>query len=138
MPEAARSFGTLINYLGFRHTTIDVQHSNRMEGKSSYNLHKLLKLAFDLMISNSNKPLRLAVESGFIIALIAFMLALYNVVAKLLGIIEVEGFTTTVFSIWFIGGLLLSMMGVLGLYIDKIFTQVKGRPLYVVMDKLNL
>lgn len=109
-----------------------------MEGKSSYNLHKLLKLAFDLMISNSNKPLRLAVESGFIIALIAFMLALYNVVAKLLGIIEVEGFTTTVFSIWFIGGLLLSMMGVLGLYIDKIFTQVKGRPLYVVMDKLNL
>lgn len=138
MPETARSFGTLISYLGFRRTAISVQHANRLEGSSSYNLHKLLKLSFNIMISNTNKPLRLAVEVGFIIAAVAFLLALYNLAAKWSGIIEVQGFTTTVFSIWFVGGLLLAMMGVLGLYIDKIFEQVKGRPLFVVMDLINI
>lgn len=138
MPETARSFGTLINYLGFRRTAISVQHASRLEGSSSYNLRKLLKLSFNIMISNTNKPLRLAVEVGFIIAAVAFLLALYNLAAKWSGIIEVQGFTTTVFSIWFVGGLLLAMMGVLGLYIDKIFEQVKGRPLFVVMDLINI
>ena len=111
---------------------------SRLEGSSSYNLRKLLKLSFNIMISNTNKPLRLAVEVGFIIAAVAFLLALYNLAAKWSGIIEVQGFTTTVFSIWFVGGLLLAMMGVLGLYIDKIFEQVKGRPLFVVMDLINI
>lgn len=138
MPETARSFGTLISYLGFRRTAISVQHAIRLEGSSSYNLRKLLKLSFNIMISNTNKPLRLAVEVGFIIAAVAFLLALYNLAAKWSGIIEVQGFTTTVFSIWFVGGLLLAMMGVLGLYIDKIFEQVKGRPLFVVMDLINI
>ena len=138
MPETARSFGTLINYLGFRRTAISVQHASRLEGSSSYNLRKLLKLSFNIMISNTNKPLRLAVEVGFIIAAVAFLLALYNLAAKWSGIIEVQGFTTTVFSIWFVGGLLLAMMGVLGLYIDKIFEQGNGRPLFVVMDLINI
>ncbi len=138
MPEKARSFGTLLGYLGYNSTSIDVAHAERVEGKSSYNLYKLLKLAFDVMISNSNKPLRLAVGLGFGMAVVSFLLALYNVVAKWIGVIQVAGFTTTIFSIWFVGGLLLFVTGVLGLYIGKIFDQVKGRPLFIVKDKVNL
>lgn len=138
MPEFARSFGTLLNYLGFKTAAINVVHAERAEGKSSYSLHKLLKLTFDVMISNSNKPLRLAVELGFGMAAVSFLLALYNLIAKWIGIIQVPGYTTTVFSIWFVGGLLLFVMGVLGLYIGKIFDQVKERPLFVVRDKVNL
>lgn len=136
--EVARSFGSLIRHLGFKKTDLDVQHAARGEGKSSYTLSKLLSLSFDAIISNSNKPLRLAVLWGFIMAGLSFMLAIYNVIAKLTGIIEVSGYTTTVFSIWFVGGVLLMMMGVLGLYIGKIYNQVKGRPIYVVAEKINI
>lgn len=137
MPELARSFGTLIRYLGFTKTTIDVQHAERAEGKSSYNLYKLLKLSFDVIISNSNKPLRMAVGLGFAMSALSFLLALYNVIARLVGFISFPGYTTTVFSIWFVGGLMLFVMGVLGLYIGKIFDQVKGRQLFIVKDKVN-
>lgn len=136
--EVARSFGSLIQHLGFKKTDLDVQHAARGEGKSSYTLSKLLALAFDSIISNSNKPLRLAVLWGFIMAGLSFMLAIYNVIAKLTGIIEVSGYTTTIFSIWFVGGVLLMMMGVLGLYVGKIYNQVKGRPIYVVAEKINI
>lgn len=138
IPEYARSFGSLIRYLGFRTTAIDVQHALRAEGKSSYTLHRMLKLTFDVIISNSNKPLRMAVGLGFSMSALSFLLALYNVVARMVGIISFPGYTTTVFSIWFVGGLLLFVVGILGLYIGKIFDQVKGRPSYIVRDKLNI
>lgn len=138
MPERARSFPSLIKYLGFTQATVNVQHAERAEGKSSYNLYKLLKLSFDVIISNSNKPLRMAVGLGFGMSALSFLLALYNVIARLVGFISFPGYTTTVFSIWFVGGLMLFVMGILGLYVGKIFDQVKGRPLFVVKDKLNI
>ena len=138
MPERARSFPSLVKYLGFKDTAIDVEHAERAEGKSSYNLYKLFKLSFDVIVSNSNKPLRLAIGLGFGMAAFSFLLALYNIIAKWIGIIQVDGFTTTIFSIWFVGGLMLFVMGILGLYIGKIFDQVKGRQLFVVKDKVNI
>ncbi|MCQ2975199.1 MAG: glycosyltransferase family 2 protein [Bacteroidales bacterium] len=137
MCEVARSFGSLISYLGFKVTAINIKHSTRAEGKSSYTLSKLIRLSLDIIISNTNKPLRMAVGFGFFMSFIAFVLAIYNIIAKLTGIIIVEGYTTTVFSIWFVGGMLLMMLGIVGLYIDKIFNQVKGRPIYVISEKLN-
>lgn len=137
MPEVARSFGSLIKYLGFRQTAITVSHAERAEGKSSYTLHKLMKLSFDVIIANSNKPLIMAVKLGFIISVLSFLLAVYNIIAHLVGIIKVAGFTTTVFSIWFVGGIILLVLGILGLYIGKIFDQVKGRQLFVIQDKIN-
>ncbi len=136
--ESARAFGSIIDYLGFRATIHDVQHAERADGKSSYTLTKLLKLTFDVIISRSNKPLRMAVGLGFMMSLISILIALYNVVANLCGFISVAGFTTTVFSIWFVGGLMLFVMGILGLYIGKIFDQVKGRPLFVVREEINI
>lgn len=137
MPECARSFGSLIRYVGFANTAIEVKHAERAEGSSSYNIANLLKLSFDVIISNSNKPLRMAVALGFIMSAISFCGALYNIIAKIAGLIRVEGYTTTIFSIWFVGGLLLFVMGILGLYIGKIFDQVKGRQIYIIKDKIN-
>ena len=137
MPERARSFGSLIDYLGFKRGYQPVVHAERAEGTSGYNFARLMKLAFDVMISNTNKPLKMAVETGFVMAFCSFVLAIYNVFAKFFGIISVEGYTTTIFSIWFVGGILLMVMGVLGLYIDKIFDQVKGRQLFIIKEVLN-
>ena len=138
MPEQSRFFPSQVKYLGFKDTAIDVVHNARYEGKSTYNLRKRFKLGFDVIVSNSNKPLRFAVGVGFCMSALSFILALYNVIAKWVGVIRVPGYTTTVFSIWFVGGLLLLVMGIMGLYIGKIYDQVKGRQLYIVKDKVNL
>ena len=138
MTEQSRFFPSQIKYLGFKDTSIDVEHSERLEGKSSYSLLKRFKLGFDVIVSNSNKPLRFAVGLGFGMSALSFLLALYNIVAKWVGVIQVPGYTTTVFSIWFVGGLLLLVMGIMGLYIGKIYDQVKGRQLFIVKDKVHL
>jgi len=138
LPEKARAFQPLISCLGFNVATYDVEHAERGEGSSSYNLSRLIKLSADIMISNSNKPLKMAIVLGFGMSIISFLLAAYNILAKLVGIIQVDGFTSTIFSIWFVGGLLLFVMGVLGLYIGKIFNQVKDRPLFIVKNKINI
>lgn len=138
MPERTRFFPSQIKYLGFKDASIDVEHSGRPEGKSSYSLLKRFKLGFDVIVSNSNKPLRFAVGLGFGMSALAFLLALYNVIARWTGVIQVPGYTTTVFSIWFVGGLLLWVMGIMGLYVGKIYDQVKGRQLFIVKDKVNL
>ena len=138
IPEYSRSFVELIHTLGFKKTTVDVLHDHRLEGKSSYNFRRLLRLSYNSIISNSNRPLHLAVSLGFIMSLVSFLMAIYNIFAKFLGWNEVEGYTSTIFSIWFVGGLLLLMMGIMGLYIGKIFDQVKGRPVFIVSDTLNI
>lgn len=138
IPEYSRSFVELIHTLGFKKTTVDVYHDHRLEGKSSYNLHRLLVLSSNAIISNSNRPLQLAVMTGLVMSVVSFLMAIYNVVAKFCGLNEVEGYTSTIFSIWFVGGLLLLMMGILGLYIGKIFDQVKGRPVFIVSDTINI
>ena len=138
MPEQARFFPSQIKYLGFKDTSINVEHSERPQGKSSYSLLKRFKLGFDVIISNSNKPLRFAIGLGFVMSALSFLLALYNVIARWAGVIRVPGYTTTVFSIWFVGGLLLLVLGIMGLYIGKIYDQVKGRQLFIIKDKINL
>lgn len=138
IPEYSRSFVELIHTLGFKKATVDVLHDHRLEGKSSYNLYRLLKLSFNSIISNSNRPLYIAVSLGLMMSLLSFMMAIYNIFAKFIGLNEVVGYTSTIFSIWFVGGILLFMMGVLGLYIGKIFDQVKGRPVFIVSETLNI
>jgi dolichol-phosphate mannosyltransferase len=138
MKEYARSFGTLIQYTGFQSCAIDVKHGTRFEGNTSYTLTKLLHLSMDVILSNSNKPLKLTVKTGFYLSLLSFMLALYNIIAYFTGLIQLAGYTTTVFSIWFVGGLILFVLGVIGLYIGRIFDQVKERQLFIVKDEINI
>lgn len=136
--EHSRAFTTLVNLLGFKKCAIDVQHSQRFEGKSTYSFRKLVQLALDASIANSNKPLRMAVKLGFMVSFLSLVLAAYNVIAHAAGIIKVPGFTTTIFSIWFVGGLILFIMGILGVYMGKIFDEVKARPLFVVEEEVNI
>ena len=138
MPERNREFEVQIDYVGFKRVSIPIEHGKRYEGTSSYSLSKLLKLAFNIIISNTNKPLRLMTVWGFFLSFLSILIVAYNVIAYFAGIITVPGFTTTVFSIWFVGGMIMMQMGILGIYIGKVFDQVKGRPLYVVMEVVNV
>jgi len=138
VPQQARGLQSLLTIVGFKSSSIEVEQAPSARGGSSYTLHKLFAQAFTSIIAKTNKPLRFAVSLGFTMSMISFLLALYNILAKMLGLITMSGYTTTVFSIWFVGGLLLLMMGILGLYIGKIFDQVKGHPIFVVNNKLNI
>ena len=138
MPERDRAFGIQVDYVGFKKVSIPIEHGSRFEGSSSYNLKKLLSLAFGTIISNTNKPLKMMVHLGFLMTFVSLCIALYNLFAYFSGYISVAGFTTTVFSIWFVGGMLMMQMGIVGIYIGRVFDQVKGRPLYVVMDEINI
>lgn len=138
LPERDRFFPIQVNLVGFKSAVLPIHHGERLEGDSSYTLSKLLKLAFGILISNTNKPLRIMVWMGFVMSLFSMLMAFYNVVAYFVGINYIRGYTTTIFSIWLVGGLLMIQMGVMGIYLGKIFDQVKGRPLYLVMDEVNI
>ena len=138
LPERDRFFPIQVNLVGFKSAVLPIHHGERLEGDSSYTLSKLLKLAFGILICNTNKPLRIMVWMGFVMSLFSMLMAFYNVVAYFVGINYIRGYTTTIFSIWLVGGLLMIQMGVMGIYLGKIFDQVKGRPLYLVMDEVNI
>lgn len=137
MPEQNRVFPVMIRWIGFRRTVLGVQHAARPEGKSSYNLKRMLNLALDIMLAYSDKPLRLVVKLGFGMSLLALGMTLYVLVRALLGAYAVSGYASLMISIWFLAGLVISILGMLGLYIGKIFEGVKQRPIYIVRDKIT-
>jgi polyisoprenyl-phosphate glycosyltransferase len=132
MREPMRAFPAMINWVGFRKAKLPVQHQARFEGKSTYNWHRLLNLAIDFTLAYSDKPLRLTIKTGLLISLGAGLFALYSLLAYLFGMITVTGYASLIISIWFLSGLIIFILGILGLYLGKIFETVKGRPIYII------
>ena len=137
MREGARGLGTQIHWLGFNTASIDVPHTARHDGKSSYTLRKLLALAFDLAASYSNKPLHISIIAGFIISISSMGMALWFFIRNLIWKIPVAGWTSLMVSIWFLGGIIILNLGVIGIYIGKIYNETKHRPIYVIDKKVN-
>ncbi|WP_457594091.1 glycosyltransferase family 2 protein [Hydrogenimonas sp.] len=132
MREQNRAYTPFIDWLGFRHTSIDINHASRAYGKSSYSIRKLIALAVNSIIAHSNKPLRLSIEFGFLMTFFSFLYAAWLIIRYFAYGIPVQGWTSVMVSIYFIGGLLFANMGILGLYIGKIFNETKQRPLYII------
>ncbi|RLU08047.1 glycosyltransferase [Pseudomonas prosekii] len=135
MREQLRFFGALVHWLGFSATGIEVLHAERFEGKSTYTFSKLWDLAMETIIAYSDKPLRLAVKLGFTMALFSFFYGAYLLGATLIHGAVVPGWTSLMVSLFFIGGIIISIQGVVGIYIGKTFDETKKRPLYIVGRK---
>lgn len=138
MDDYQRYFPTMVKWVGFSSTKISVDHASRSEGKSSYTFAKLVRLSIDVILSFSDKPLRLTVKFGFALSSIAFIYAIYNLILFFLGDIKVPGYTSLIVSVWFLSGLIITIVGITGLYIGKTFDKVKGRPTYIAKEKINL
>jgi len=138
LKEQNRSYPLFINWVGFKRANINIEHAKREHGKSSYTFKKLINLAIDSIVSQSNRPLRLSIKFGFIISLFSLIYALYLIIRYFVQDIPVEGWTSVMVSIYFIGGLLFANMGVLGLYIGKTFDEAKNRPLYIIDKTINM
>lgn len=137
MRESYRMFAGMIDWVGFRSGYIDVQHSERYEGESSYDLARLVRMAMDGMISFSNRPLYISIGLGMGLSLLSTIYGSYLIVRHLLSpeTFGVPGWLTTVTTTTFIGGLLLLNQGVIGIYLGRLYNQAKRRPLYIV-DKV--
>jgi len=137
MPETIRYFPTMVRWVGFRATTIDVRHCGRAAGKSSYSLHKLANLALDICLAYSDKPLRIVVSTGFLISLTGFLFAVLTLIQALQGKILVLGYASLIVSIWILSGLIILIVGVVGLYVGKCFEGVKRRPAFIISEEVH-
>jgi glycosyltransferase involved in cell wall biosynthesis len=130
--ESIRYFPTMVQWVGYRASHVDVEHASRSEGKSGYNFRKMVKLALDIILAFSDKPLRLIIKFGATIACVSFLMGIYTIYQRLSGGVSVSGYASLMTSIWFLSGCILMTLGVIGLYIGKTFEGVKNRPLYIV------
>jgi len=134
MREQLRFFGGLMNWMGFPAAAIDVQHAERHEGGSTYTLGKLWRLAAETIIAYSDKPLRLSIRLGFLISLLAFGYGLYILVRAVVYGSSITGWASLIVSIYFMGGIIIAILGMLGIYLGKTYDESKKRPLYIVMN----
>lgn len=130
--DSIKFFPLFVKFVGYNTTSIIVEHARREEGNSSYSLAKLISLAFNSIISFSNKPLKLFVKFGLVISLISFMLGLYNIYLAISNQIDVLGYSSIIVSIWFLSGVIITTIGVTGIYVGKIFDQTKNRPVFII------
>jgi len=135
--ESIRYFPTMVKWVGFKTAYVNVEHASRKEGQSNYNVKKMLNLALDIVLAFSDKPLRLIIKLGMSIATVSFLMAIYAIYKKIDGDVSVSGYASLITSIWFLSGCILITLGVIGLYVGKIFEGVKNRPLYIIEKKVN-
>jgi dolichol-phosphate mannosyltransferase len=133
--ERLRFFGALVHQLGFPTSAIEVQHDPRFAGETTYDMRKLVKLAGEAVIAYSDKPLRLAVKLGFAVSLVAFLAGLVVGVRALFFGVAITGWASLIISIYFMGGIITALLGVIGIYLGKTFDETKKRPLYIVMSR---
>ncbi len=136
MPEADRFFPLLVRWTGYRTAHVKVAHGQRSEGRSGYSLGALLRLATNVALSFSDKPLRLVVKLGLSFAVLAICIVIYSVYQYARGDIQVAGFTSILASIWLLGSVILCSTGVVGLYVGRLYGNAKQRPNYVVSERV--
>lgn len=132
MGEQLRFFGGLMQWMGFPTSSIEVEHAKRFEGKSTYTFGKLWKLASETIIAYSDKPLRLSVRFGFVMAFLSFCYGLYILTRAVLYGTAIPGWSSLIVSLYFIGGVIIAILGIIGIYLGKTFDESKKRPLYIV------
>lgn len=137
MNESIKYFPTMVKWVGFKSTSINVVHAERSEGSSSYSFKKLLNLALDIILAYSDKPLRLTVKAGLIISCSSVMFASIYFIRALFHEFKVTGYASLIISIWLFSGLIIFILGIIGLYLGKTFEGVKARPSYIIKKIIN-
>jgi len=132
MGEQLRFFGGLMQWMGFPTSSIEVEHAERFAGKSTYTFSKLWNLATETIIAHSDKPLRLSVRFGFLMAFFSFLYGSYILGSALFYSSPIPGWRSLIVSLFFIGGCIIGILGIIGVYLGKTFNETKRRPLYII------
>ena len=126
----------LVPLVGFPSTTVSYERKERFAGTSKYPLKKMLKFAFEGITSFSIKPIRLITGTGAMISFFSIVAAVYALISKIAGV-TVPGWTSLMLSIWFIGGVQLLSLGLIGEYVGKVYQEAKHRPRYIIEKTLD-
>ena len=137
LKEEYRSFGMIMGWLGFNRYELEIESDERHEGKSSYTFWKKWKLALTTITSFSNRILILIITIGFCISFSALCFLVLHIFNVWKNSQPIAGWSSLILSIFLSLGIVVSCIGVVGLYVGKIFSQVKNRPLYIVAKKKN-
>lgn len=137
MNDYIKAFPLFVYFVGYKTTAISVEHAERDSGESSYNFSKSLSLAFNAIISYSNKPLKIFVKTGMLISLLAFIGGIVNIIYYFEGNIKVSGYSSIIISIWLLSGIIITVIGIVGIYIGKVFEQTKNRPVFIIDNIIN-
>jgi glycosyltransferase involved in cell wall biosynthesis len=135
-----RGYVVVLNWLGFRRAHVEVEHRERPIGRSTYSTFALVHHAVTIAVTYSDKPLRVSIYFGLVLSALSFLLGIWlaiNYFRSNVGQLAL-GWTSIIISHLFLSGLLLTSLGVVGLYIGRIFEQVKHRPVFVVRQTRNV
>lgn len=137
-PENSRFYVSTIKWLGFKTSFLNADHGTRFSGSPSYTLRKRIKLAMDIILAFSNKPLQIIAYLGIVSSIFSSFLVSLLLIGKTSIFEKIDGAVISTVVLFVISGVILLVLGVLGIYIGNIYTQVKQRPLYVISEKVNL
>ncbi|HEX3290296.1 MAG TPA: glycosyltransferase family 2 protein [Gaiella sp.] len=132
MRETNRYLRGMFSWVGFEQDGVPYSSPPRTAGRSKYTFGRMLRLATDAVVSFSDRPLRLALNLGFVVSAASILFGLSAVVSKLAGLDVVAGWTSVMILVGFVGGVQLIVLGIIGEYVGRISDEVKRRPLYVV------
>lgn len=137
MPESDRCFPLMVKWTGLPSRMIPVRHAERSAGKSGYSLMKLARLGLNIILSYSDKPLRLVVKLGMLFSTFSLAIVILSIYRYSMGDIAVAGFTSIIASMWLLGGIITFCIGISGLYVGRLFGDIKQRPHYIINSKVN-
>ncbi len=130
-----RYYPILNHWVGFRTTKLPIPHASRKDDKnSSYTFKKRLRLAYTTILAFSDKPLRLVLKLGVTMVAVCFLLALYYIIRYITNDIEVSGWLSLFLSLWLLSGVMIIILGLIGVYVGKIFDATKNRPTYLLKE----
>ena len=132
MRERHRFIRGLVSWVGYPQTSVEYDRDARRYGETKYPFSKMVRFAIDGITSFSEIPLRFASYFGFIVSIVAFVVAVLEIGIRIFTGYNVPGYTSTIFAILFLGGVQLIGIGILGEYIGRVYDEIKGRPLYLV------
>ena len=127
----------MVAILGFDLERISLGRSERTEGRSSYTMRSLLRLACGIVIRFSDRPLKVSAIAGLVVSSLSLGFSLLIVMGKLLGVFTVPGWTSVVLSIWFLAGVFLLVLGIHGYYLGRVFAEVSARPRIIVSNRIG-
>ena len=126
----------MVPLIGFKSTNVYYERHERFAGESKYPLKKMLAFAINGITSFSVKPLKMITNIGFFTVVVSVLAFIWAFVSKFLGYTEL-GWSSTICSIWLIGGIQIFCLGIIGEYVGKIYAEVKQRPRFIVAEFIN-
>jgi polyisoprenyl-phosphate glycosyltransferase len=138
MRERNRYVRGMFSWVGFRQTAVPYVRASREAGESKYPLRKMLRLALDGFVGFSTAPLRFALTLGLLISVASVTYGIVAIALKLAGLPDVPGYASLLATITFLSGVQLTVIGMVGQYVARIYDEVRARPLYLVRDARGL